>query len=91
MGVHRKTGVYRSIQGCTWEYRGLQEYTWVNMRIQGFIGVYMGEHSKTGVYRVQRVIAVIAWGRLYGGRLYVNYHEVYAQSRHDRVVRHGLA
>ena len=33
------------------QYRGLQEYTWVNnIAIQGFAGVYMGEHSNTEVY-----------------------------------------
>ena len=37
----------------------------MNMRIQGFTGIYF-------------MVAAIAWGRLYGGRLYVNYHEVYA-------------
>ena len=30
---------------------GLQKHTWVNIAIQGFTGVYMGEHSNTGVYR----------------------------------------
>ena len=32
-----------------------------------------------GFTECKRVIAAIAWGRLYGGRLYVNYHEVYAE------------
>ena len=30
---------------------GIQEYSWVYIAIQGFTGVYMGEHEKTGVYR----------------------------------------
>ena len=72
-------------------YMGIQGFTGVCMGEHENTGVYRSIHSKTGVYRVQRVIAAIAWGRLYGGRLYVNYHEVYAQSRHDRVIRHGLA
>ena len=29
-------------------YIAIQEYTWVNIAIQGFTGVYMGEHSNTG-------------------------------------------
>ena len=39
LGVNDNAGVYRSIDGCTWEYRGLQEYIGVNMRIQVFTGV----------------------------------------------------
>jgi len=51
MGEHCNTGVYIGIQGCTYQYRGFQEYTWVNIAIQGFTGVYMGEHRNTGAYR----------------------------------------
>ena len=30
---------------------GVHENTGVNIRIQGFTGVYRGEHENTGVYR----------------------------------------
>ena len=51
MGVHKNTGVYRSIHGGTYKYSGLQEYSRVYIRIQGFTGVFMGVHENTGVYR----------------------------------------
>ena len=35
MRIHRKTRVYRYIEGCTYEYRGLPEYKWVYIAIHG--------------------------------------------------------
>ena len=51
MGIHKNTGVCRSIHGYTYKYRGVQEFTGVYIQMQGCTEVYMGTHTNTGVYR----------------------------------------